>query len=261
MKIAQLAPLIEAVPPKLYGGTERVVAYLTDALVELGHEVTLFASGDSLTKAKLAPMWPRALRFDPDREGSVRSAVHAARDRGAARARVRRDSRPYRLLRISAAAAPRRSEPHDAPRSARFAGVAVALQVLPRRSRRLHLQFAARTLAAGELRGDRAARLAAGSAREGSGAGRLSRISRPHLPGKGAGCGDSHRRAGGHAAQDRGQGRPRGRGIFQDHHRAALSASATSSSSARSARIRKRNFSATPRRCSSRSPGASRSAW
>jgi glycosyltransferase involved in cell wall biosynthesis len=65
MKIAQVAPLIEAVPPKFYGGTERVVAYLTDALVELGHEVTLFASGDSGTKANLAPMWPRALRLDP----------------------------------------------------------------------------------------------------------------------------------------------------------------------------------------------------
>jgi glycosyltransferase involved in cell wall biosynthesis len=66
MKIAQVAPLTEAVPPKLYGGTERVVAYLTDALVELGHEVTLFASGDSVTKARLAPIWPRALRLDPD---------------------------------------------------------------------------------------------------------------------------------------------------------------------------------------------------
>jgi glycosyltransferase involved in cell wall biosynthesis len=66
MQIAQVAPLTEAVPPKLYGGTERVVAYLTDALVELGHEVTLFASGDSLTKSTLAPIWPRALRLDPD---------------------------------------------------------------------------------------------------------------------------------------------------------------------------------------------------
>jgi glycosyltransferase involved in cell wall biosynthesis len=65
MKIAQVAPLTEAVPPKWYGGTERVVAYLTDALVELGHEVTLFASGDSLTKAELAPIWPQALRLDP----------------------------------------------------------------------------------------------------------------------------------------------------------------------------------------------------
>jgi glycosyltransferase involved in cell wall biosynthesis len=65
MRIAQVAPLVEAVPPKFYGGTERVVAYLTDALVELGHEVTLFASGDSSTKARLVPIWPRALRLDP----------------------------------------------------------------------------------------------------------------------------------------------------------------------------------------------------
>jgi glycosyltransferase involved in cell wall biosynthesis len=65
MRIAQVAPLTEAVPPKLYGGTERVVAYLTDALVELGHDVTLFASGDSVTKADLHAIWPRALRLDP----------------------------------------------------------------------------------------------------------------------------------------------------------------------------------------------------
>jgi glycosyltransferase involved in cell wall biosynthesis len=65
MKIAQVAPLMEAVPPKLYGGTERVVAYLTDALVELGHEVTLFASGDSRTKGLLHRIWPRSLRLDP----------------------------------------------------------------------------------------------------------------------------------------------------------------------------------------------------
>ncbi|WP_089164541.1 glycosyltransferase family 4 protein [Caballeronia sordidicola] len=65
MRIAQVAPLHEAVPPKLYGGTERVVSYLTDALVDLGHEVTLFASGDSVTKAKLRTVWPRSLRLDP----------------------------------------------------------------------------------------------------------------------------------------------------------------------------------------------------
>src|SRR4051794_13319270 len=55
MRIAQLAPLAESVPPKLYGGTERVVAWLVDELVDLGHEVTLFASGDSLTKESLFP--------------------------------------------------------------------------------------------------------------------------------------------------------------------------------------------------------------
>ncbi len=65
MRIAQIAPLHEAVPPKLYGGTERVVSFLTEELVALGHDVTLFASGDSQTSAKLEPIWPRALRLDP----------------------------------------------------------------------------------------------------------------------------------------------------------------------------------------------------
>ena len=65
MRIAQISPLIEAVPPKLYGGTERVVSYLTDELVAMGNEVTLFASGDSVTTAKLEPSWPKALRLDP----------------------------------------------------------------------------------------------------------------------------------------------------------------------------------------------------
>src|SRR5258708_25928655 len=65
MRIAQIAPLHEAVPPKLYGGSERVVSYLTEELVALGHEVTRFASGDSVTSAQLEPMVPRALRLDP----------------------------------------------------------------------------------------------------------------------------------------------------------------------------------------------------
>jgi glycosyltransferase involved in cell wall biosynthesis len=65
MKIAQVAPLIESVPPRLYGGTERIVSYLTEALVGLGHDVTLFASGDSITSAELAPCCTRALRLDP----------------------------------------------------------------------------------------------------------------------------------------------------------------------------------------------------
>jgi glycosyltransferase involved in cell wall biosynthesis len=65
MKIAQVAPLYEAVPPRFYGGTERVVAHLTDALVELGHEVTLFSSADAQTRAELAPVRDQAIRLDP----------------------------------------------------------------------------------------------------------------------------------------------------------------------------------------------------
>src|SRR5713226_9350642 len=76
MRIAQIAPLTEAIPPKFYGGTERVVYWLTEELVALGHDVTLFASGDSSTSAKLEAMWPRALRLD----GSIRdpNALHMA---------------------------------------------------------------------------------------------------------------------------------------------------------------------------------------
>ncbi|MDB5427874.1 MAG: glycosyl transferase group 1 [Phenylobacterium sp.] len=65
MRIAQVAPLYEAVPPRLYGGTERVVANLTDALVQLGHDVTLFASADARTLARLAPVRDQAIRLDP----------------------------------------------------------------------------------------------------------------------------------------------------------------------------------------------------
>jgi glycosyltransferase involved in cell wall biosynthesis len=65
MRIAQVAPLIESVPPRLYGGTERIVSYLTEELVRVGHDVTLFASGDSITAAELDPCCSRALRLDP----------------------------------------------------------------------------------------------------------------------------------------------------------------------------------------------------
>lgn len=65
MRIALISPLYESVPPRLYGGTERIVAYLADALVELGHHVTLFATGDARTKAHLVPVRDRAIRLDP----------------------------------------------------------------------------------------------------------------------------------------------------------------------------------------------------
>ena len=71
MRIAQIAPLFETVPPARYGGTERVVSWLTEALVEMGHEVTLFASGDSRTSARLVPVVPTARRFVPNFEANT----------------------------------------------------------------------------------------------------------------------------------------------------------------------------------------------
>lgn len=107
MRIAQLAPLAESIPPKLYGGTERVIAWLVDELVELGHEVTLFASGDSKTKAKLQPVWPRAPRLGR-RGGSERRMRAADRSHHRAGGRLRRDPLPRRTP-ISRAARSRRT--------------------------------------------------------------------------------------------------------------------------------------------------------
>ena len=102
MHIAQIAPLTEAVPPKLYGGTERVVYWLTEELVALGHDVTLFASGDSQTSAKLSASGRVRLRLD----GSIRdpNALHimmleqVRQQRG----RVRHAAFPPRLLSVLA---------------------------------------------------------------------------------------------------------------------------------------------------------------
>ncbi len=71
MRIAQIAPLTESVPPRTYGGTERVVSYLTEELVAMGHDVTLFASGDSVTSAELEAVWPCALRFDDNLRDAI----------------------------------------------------------------------------------------------------------------------------------------------------------------------------------------------
>src|SRR4249919_1514260 len=75
MRIAQIAPLIEAVPPKLYGGTERIVSWLVEQLVSEGHEVTLFATADSTTSAKLVPVAPRALRLSGIRDHTASTLV------------------------------------------------------------------------------------------------------------------------------------------------------------------------------------------
>ncbi|RJR48249.1 MAG: glycosyltransferase family 4 protein [Desulfobacteraceae bacterium] len=73
MRIAQIAPLYESVPPKTYGGTERIVSYLTEMLVEMGHDVTLFASGDSKTSATFSAQTPLSLRLD---DGCIDPLVH-----------------------------------------------------------------------------------------------------------------------------------------------------------------------------------------
>ena len=242
MKIAQLAPLIEAVPPKLYGGTERVVAYLTDALVDLGHEVTLFASGDSVTKGKLAPIWPRSLRLDPSVKDQfvplfmqLETVARRAHEFDVIHAHI--DYFGYPLLqRLGVPSVTTLHGRLDLPE------LPSPLRVLSRRSRGIHLELAARPLPQANYVATVLHGLPQDLLAKGDGTRRLPRVPGPDLSRKGAGCGDPDRRAGRHAAEDRGEGRSRRRGIFQDHDRAACSGTATSSSSARSERTRKRNF-------------------
>ena len=97
MRIAQVAPLYEAVPPRLYGGTERIVAHLTDALVDLGHEVTLFASAEAQTQAKLVAGRDQAIRLDPARSQVRSRGAHVDAARGPSpTARVRHRPLPCR---------------------------------------------------------------------------------------------------------------------------------------------------------------------
>ena len=151
MRIAQVAPLSEAVPPKLYGGTERVIHWLTEELVALGHDVTLFASGDSTTSAKLEACWPRALRLD----GSVRdaNALHMMmleRVRQRAR-RLRFPALSSRLLSVLAVLPPVDAVRHDPAWPARPAGAPAGLHGVLVGAGDLDLQCAAAAAAAGAL--------------------------------------------------------------------------------------------------------------
>ena len=117
---------MEAIPPKLYGGTERVISWLTEELVALGHDVTLFASGDSQTAATLEPVWPKALRLD----GAVRdaNALHATMLGAFAEGqRVRRPALSPRLLSVLAVCAPAHAVSHYPARPARPAGASVGV--------------------------------------------------------------------------------------------------------------------------------------
>ena len=75
MRVGLVCPVWFPVPPEAYGGTERVVHYLTEELVRQGHDVTLYASGDSETSARLVPLCPRALRLDPSKPDPIASHV------------------------------------------------------------------------------------------------------------------------------------------------------------------------------------------
>ena len=209
MRIAQIAPLTEAIPPKLYGGTERVVHWLTEELVALGHDVTLFASGDSCTSAKLEAFWPRALRLD----GSIRdpNALHMAMLE-----QVRQQADEFDFLHFHLDYYPfslfsrqptpfvttlhgRLDLPEHQPVFDTFSSVPV-VSISER---------AAAAASAGAMGEDDLSRPAGEAARAAAGQAELLRIPRPHRAGEARRSRDPDRRALRHSAEDRGQGRPR----------------------------------------------------
>ncbi len=207
MHIAQVAPLTEAIPPKLYGGTERVVSWLTEELIALGHEVTLFASGDSVTSARLEAVWPRALRLD----GAVRdpNALHMMMLE-----RVYRAASDFDFLHchldyypILAVLATGNAVYDYAAWPARFAGAPAGVRHIFVGAGGVDLQFAAPALAAGELGANRLSRPAGNAAHAQASQAVLLRVPRPHCAGKRLRPRHSHRPALWRPTQSRGQGR------------------------------------------------------
>ena len=136
MRIAQVSPLYESVPPKLYGGTERVVSFLTEELVDLGHDVTLFASGDSVTRAGWSRARRAALRLDERCRDPLAHHLAMLEEVFARARRVRRHPLPPRLPVVSRwrAAAAFPTSTTDA-RPARLAGSGAALPDVRRHRR------------------------------------------------------------------------------------------------------------------------------
>ncbi len=216
MRVAQIPPLHEAVPPKLYGGTERVVSYLTEALAELGHDVTLFATGDSVTSARLHPVWPRALRLDPAIRDPVAPHMLLMEE-------VRRLAGDFDVLHFhmdywSFSLFSRQRVPFVTTLHGRLdlPELQPVFNMFPNVPVVSISNCAAPAAAAGELRLDGAARAAreppdAAARRDAE----LSRLPRPHRAREGAGPRDPHRPALRHPDQDRGQGRPRRSAVFR----------------------------------------------
>jgi hypothetical protein len=260
MRIAQVSPLYESVPPKYYGGTERVVSYLTEELVAQGHDVTLFASGDSITRARLVACSTRSLRLDTT-ASTARPPHRHARAGRQPRGRVRRDPLSTSIIctsRCHADCGRRRSRHSTAGWTCRISCRSTGS--FPRcRWYRFPTPSASRSRA--QLGADDPPRAAAGPVHVPGAARGLPGLPRPDLAGEARGPRDPHRRAAGHAAQDRREGGHRRPRVLHRADRAAARSCRASSTSARSARGTRTSCSATPTRSSSPSTGRSPSAW
>ena len=261
MKIAQIAPLMESIPPRLYGGTERVASYLTEELVAQGHDVTLFASGQSITSAKLVPGCAQPLRLNP----AVRDIIPyymLMLDKVRSMAaefdilHFHIDQFHFPLFRDVGV-----THRHDAARPAGPARPAPSLSRLSRDAAGFDLQCAAGADSRRQLHRHRLSWSADRSVAQPRAARRLSGVPRAHLAGEACRPRDRHRPGHRLAAEDRGESRSRRRGLLPRGDRAAAGPARRRVTSARSTTAARMPSSATLVRCSSRSTGPSRSGW
>ena len=261
MRIAQIAPLMESVPPRLYGGTERIVSYLTEELVAQGHDVTLFASGHSITAARLVPCCAQPLRLNPAVRDIIPYYMMMLDKVRSMASRVRHPAFPHRPVPFPDVPRDGAPDGHDAARPPGPARPRASLRGFPEMPL-VSISNAQRApIPRRELRRHRLPRPAARPAdADARAARRLSGLPRPHLAGEARRPRHRDRPRRRPAVEDRRQGRSRGRGIFPLGDRAA----------ARAARHRVHRRDRRPRaraaflgeraRCCSRSTGPSRSA-
>ncbi len=226
MRIAQVSPLYESCPPRLYGGTERVVSHLTEELVRQGHEVTLFASGDSRTAAVLRSPCATALRLNPQCHDPI--FYHLIQMHRIASCADQFDIIHFHadFLQFPLFAPLLAQDRDDVARAARSAGPAAADARIFDDAVGFDLERAARAAALGQLVRHHSSWAAARTLPAGPRCGRLSRLHRPHQSGKAAGPCDRDRPARRGAADHRRQGRQGRWRVLQNRDRAAARQSA-----------------------------------
>ena len=209
MRIAQIAPLTESVPPRLYGGTERVVSFLTEELVAMGHDVTLFASGDSRTSAELVSAWPCALRFD----ASIRdaNAPHMLMMEQVCRRAAEFDVLHFHMDYWSFSLFGRQPTPFLTTLHGRLdlPELVPVFDCFPHSAAGVDFRCAAAAAAGGELHRNGVSRSAGGSADATARYAALSGVPRPHLSGEATRPRHPHRPAGRYSVKDCGKDRSR----------------------------------------------------
>ena len=215
LRIAQVAPLSESVPPKLYGGTERVVSVLTDELVRQGHAVTLFASGDSRTSATLVAACPQAQRLmgcvDP-------LAAHMLMIEQVAQRADEFDIIHFHVAPVHFPIARRMGTPHLTTLHGRLdlPDLRAAVRGVQRTATRLDLRRATRAAAASELGRHRPSWISRAGLSVSSPGRFVSRISWTHRPGEASRSGNRDRQGMRMAPQDCSEGRPERRPLFKN---------------------------------------------